>query len=102
MCDDSVLCSDCANAYKSVARSMGVTLRQIPRGAHRLGPFHIQNVNALHSRIRGWMQPFRGVATKNLAAYLAWFRFFDQAIDLVKPRQLLLNAFGAPVTNTIC
>ena len=98
---DTVLCSDSASAYKTAAKSMGVVLRQIPRGSHKLGPYHIQNVNALHSRIKGWMRPFRGVATKNLPAYLAWFRFFDQALGAVKPRHLLLNAFGIPTTNTI-
>jgi transposase-like protein len=98
---DTVLCSDSASAYKTAAKSMGVLLRQIPRGSHKLGPYHIQNVNALHSRIKGWMRPFRGVATKNLPAYLAWFRFFDQALGVVKPRQLLLDAFGVPTTNTI-
>ncbi len=98
---DTVLCSDSASAYKTAAKSMGVVLRQIPRGSHKLGPYHIQNVNALHSRIKGWMRPFRGVATKNLPAYLAWFRFFDQALGVVKPRRLLLDAFGVPNTNTI-
>ncbi len=69
---DTVLCSDSASAYKTAAKSMGVVLRQVPRGSHKLGPYHIQNVNALHSRIKGWLRPFRGVATKNLPAYLAW------------------------------
>ena len=97
---DTVLCSDSASAYKTAAKSMGVILRQIPRGSHKLGPYHIQNVNALHSRIKGWMRPFRGVATKNLPAYLAWFRFFDQALGVVKPRRLVLDAFGV-VTDAI-
>lgn len=65
---------------------------QVPRGSHKLVPYHIQNVNALHSRIKGWMRPFRGVATKNLPAYLAWFRFFDQALGVVKLRRLVLDA----------
>jgi transposase-like protein len=98
---DTVLCSDSASSYKTAAKSMGVVLRQIPRGSHKLGPYHIQNVNALHSRIKGWLRPFRGVATKNLPAYLAWFRFFDQSLGAAKPRRLLLDAFGVPITNTI-
>ena len=98
---DTVLCSDSASTYKAAAKSMGIVLRHIPRGSHKLGPYHIQNVNALHSRIKGWMRPFRGVATKNLPAYLAWFRLFDQALGAIKPRQLLLDAFGVTTTNTI-
>ena len=52
---------------------MGVTLRQIPRGLAQPRAVHIQNVNALHSRIRGWFRPFKEVATNNLPLYLARF-----------------------------
>jgi len=39
--------------------------------------YHIQNVNAYHSRLKRWMQRFNGVATKYLDNYLIWFRFLD-------------------------
>lgn len=96
---DTVLCSDSASD-KSAGKALGIMVRQIPRGTHKLGPYHIQNVNALHSRIKARMRPFRGVASKNLPVYLAWFRFFDRAPGAAEPRQLLLDAFGVPVTNT--
>lgn len=38
--------------------------------------FHIQNVNAHHSRLHQWMSIFRGVATKHLPNYLGRFRLF--------------------------
>jgi transposase-like protein len=97
---DTVLCSDSASAYKTAGKALGVVVRQIPRGTHKLGPYHIQNVNALHSRIKNGLRPFRGVATKNLHRYLAWFRFYDRGPGAVTPRQLLLDAIGIPVTNT--
>lgn len=75
---DTVLCSDSAFAYKPASKVLGVTLRQIPTGSHKLGPYHIQNVNALHGRIKGFFRPFKGVASKNLEGYLAWFRYFDE------------------------
>lgn len=78
---DTVLCADTAGVYKAAGATLGVTLRLIPSGSHKLGPYHVQNVNALHQRIKDWFRPFRGVATKNLDAYLAWFRFFDAAAD---------------------
>ena len=31
--------------------------------------FHIQNVNAYHGRLHGWMYRFKGVATKYLDNY---------------------------------
>lgn len=97
---DAVLVSDSASAYKTAGKALGVVVRQIPRGLHKLGPYHIQNVNALHSRIKEGLRPFRGVATKNLPLYLAWFRFFDRTGGAAKPRQLLLDAIGVPVINT--
>ena len=40
-------------------------------------------------------------ASKNLSAYLAWFRFFDQAAVTGNSRQFLLDAFGVPLAEAI-
>lgn len=93
---DTVLVSDSASAYKTAAKALGIVVRQIPRGTHKLRPYHIQNVNALHSRIKEGLRPFRGVATKNLPVYLAWFRFFDRTAGAARPQHLLLDAIGVP------
>jgi len=90
---DTVLCSDSAGSYKTAAKDLGIVNRQIPRGSHKLGPYHIQNANALHSRFKGRMRVFRGVATKNLAQYLGWVRFFDRLPDGGAER-FLLDALG--------
>lgn len=39
------------------------------------GLYHIQNVNNYHSRLKGWIQRFNGVATKYFDHYLSWFQF---------------------------
>jgi hypothetical protein len=39
--------------------------------------FHINNVNAYHSRLKEWLRPFHGVATKNLPNYLGWRRTLE-------------------------
>lgn len=97
---DAVLVTDASPTYLTVGKALGVTVRQIPRGSHKLGPYHVQNVNALHSRIRNRLSRFRGVATKYLPSYLAWFRFFDRKSLNVDPQTLLLDAIGVPRTNT--
>ncbi len=33
--------------------------------------------NNYHSRLKGWMDRFNGVATKYLDHYLSWFQFLD-------------------------
>jgi hypothetical protein len=101
MSPDTVLCSDSAGVYKAAAKSMNIVLRQIPRGSRKLGPYHIQNVNALRSRIKNWFHTFRGVASKKLSAYLAWFRFFDHPAVAGDSRQFLLDAFGLPPAEAI-
>ena len=93
---DAVLVTDASQTYLTVGKALGVTVRQIPRGSHKLGPYHVQNVNALHSRIRNDLSRFRGVATKYLPSYLAWFRFFDRKSLNIDPRTLLLDAIGVP------
>jgi len=39
------------------------------------GPWHIQNVNACHGRLKSWIARFRGVASD----YLGWFCALDRA-----------------------
>ena len=62
----------------------------------RVGPWHVQNVNAYVSRLRSWMRRFKGVATKYLASYLGWFRMLDRAPGSVpEPASVLVLAIRA-------
>jgi len=56
--------------------------------------FHIQNVNAYHSRLKGWMRRFNGVATKYLPNYLGWRRVLDRHNGEIPPDQILSIAVG--------
>ncbi len=53
--------------------------------------FHIQNVNAYHSRLKGWMTRFHGVATKYLDHYLGWHRYMDVTEELNENSMLSLQ-----------
>jgi hypothetical protein len=48
------------------------------RGREKI--FHVQNVNAYHSRLKNWMRRFHGVATERLPSYLGWRRLHEQAL----------------------
>ena len=66
---DAVLCSDGAKAYAAFAAEHGLRHEPINIAAGvrvRDGAFHIQNVNAYHGRLKGWMGRFNGVATRYL------------------------------------
>ncbi|GAB6254636.1 hypothetical protein PSKAS_01580 [Peribacillus sp. N1] len=75
----NILCTDAWRAFKTYAKDKG--LEHYPfksDGKERVkGLFHIQNVNNYHSRLKGWMDRFNGVATKYLNQYLSWFQFLD-------------------------
>lgn len=57
--------------------------------------FHIQNVNAYASRLKNWMWPFKGVASKYLPTYLGWRRMIGRAGTRLTPAHALAEATGA-------
>ena len=77
---DSVLVTDHQASYKTFTTNREITherlySRQPPRGA-----YHLQNVNGLHSRLKRFMRPFNGVATKYLDNYLVFWQWRDRDI----------------------
>ena len=75
--DDCLLCSDGARAYKKVAKAKGIQSHSVS-AKKAAGTFHIQNTNAYHSRLKGFMFRFYGVATRYLDNYLGWHRMLDK------------------------
>ncbi|MFT4198741.1 MAG: hypothetical protein QM601_12705 [Pseudoxanthomonas sp.] len=80
MASDAVLCTDGSAMLAAAARDLGLEPHGLNtlRGERRRGAWHIQNVNVYHSRLKGWMLRFRGVATSYLPHYLGWFRALDR------------------------
>ena len=94
---DTILCTDGSITLASAARALGVQHQavNVSRGNRVRGPWHVQNVNAYVSRLRGWMQRFKGVATKYLDSYLGWFRMLDRSGPMgPQPAQVLEAAMG--------
>lgn len=93
---DAILCTDSTKIYAHVAREQGIPHRPVNlRQKRRVnGPFHIQNVNAYDSRLKNWMRPFHGVATRYLTHYLGWRRILERHKILINPLILLKEALG--------
>ena len=86
---DAVLCSDGAKAYAAFAAACGIRHEPINVAAGvrvRDGAFHVQNVNAYHGGLKGWMGRFDGVATRYLPNYLGWRRTLERELSRV-PRK---------------
>lgn len=90
----SVLYTDGSKVYAKVESMQDVKVFSV------LATVHVQNINALHSRMKCWMRNFKGVATKNLGLYLAVFRFFDRDASRKAWSGFLVDSFGVPYFNT--
>lgn len=78
---DAILCSDGNPVYEAVTKALDVTLPAVNlAGGIRVRDkvFHVQNVNAYDSRLKGWMDRFHGVATCHLASYLGGRRLLER------------------------
>ena len=71
---DVLLVTDSHAAYPPFARELGITHATVnaSAGVRTRGALHIQNVNAYHSRMRAWLLPFRGIASRYLSHYFGW------------------------------
>jgi transposase-like protein len=100
---DAILCSDSAAVYAHFAKAEGIAHRPVnPSRKRRVdGPFHIQNVNAYDSRLKGWMIPFHGVATKYLTHYLGWRRLLERYKAQLNPLICLKEALGRAATQPL-
>ena len=99
---EAVLCTDGAAVYAAFARCAGITHQVIqarPGRRVRKSAFHIQNVNAYHSRLKSWMARFHGVATRYLRNYLGWRRMLERYSASITPQHCLNEALGRPMQH---
>ncbi len=90
----TALCADANSTWRRFAQDVAVDHKELNlskkcRSIQQI--YHIQNVNAFHSRLKEWMRRFRGVATKFLDNYLALFLFIDaHALEAMTAKRLEL------------
>jgi transposase-like protein len=97
MSKDTLLCTDGLRIYRTLAKEEGFAHQPINVSAGsrvKERVFHIQNVNAYHSRLKGWLRRFRGVATRYLPNYLAWRRLLEQNGNKLVPEKMLTLVMG--------
>ena len=93
---DAILCTDGSPVYRTFARAMALEQESVNvSGGERVRKsFHVQNVNAYHSRLKGWIQRFHGVATRYLPNYLGWHRLLDGHESTLSPTKLMRVSLG--------
>lgn len=99
---DAIVCTASAGVYAHFAKAEGITHRPVNPSQKRRadGAFHIQNVNAYDSRLKNWMIPFHGVATKYLTNYLGWRRLLDRYKMQLNPLIFLGESRGIRPCNS--
>ncbi len=92
---DALLVSDANPTYTAFCDAEGFSHETVnlSQGQRINGAYHVQNVNAYHSRFKQWLARFHGVATHYLPNYLGWRRAFEQHRQ-VTPESLLNAALG--------
>ena len=102
LAQDVVLCTDGNQSYRSFADTENIAhVRLIASNESRVinKVYHIQNVNAYDSRLKGWMRRFNGVATKYLPNYLGWRRCLEKQGNSIAPVTYLNCALERPILN---
>jgi len=90
-------CCDGGTAIVAFARKAGIPTHILPMPGKpnpQAPNFHINNVNACHSRLKEWLRRFHGVATKNLSNYLGWRRTLEALGPTVLPDDFIFGAIG--------
>ena len=78
---DALLVSDGGASYPPCAAALGVSHETLNRsmGERVRGDLHVQTVNSRHSRLKDFLRPRRGIATRYLDNYLSWFHLVGLA-----------------------
>ena len=70
----SDLVSDSQRSYHRLVKELGVTWHKIPSHKKQIDHYTLDKVNHLHSRMKYFLHPFRGISYAFLHGYLAMFR----------------------------
>jgi hypothetical protein len=101
---DALLVTDGAPFFPPFALALGLTHEPLDHkaGERRRGDRHINTVNSRHERLKTFLHGRRGVATKYLGSYLAWYHLAILP-KLPTPRSVLASVAGiTPVGQPMC
>jgi hypothetical protein len=65
------------------------------RGHYKNGIDHINHINSLHSKLKIWMYRFKGVSSKFLSNYVAWYKWlesFNDDKEIIRTKNMFINS----------
>jgi transposase-like protein len=92
---DALLVTDGAPFFPPCARSLGLSHQPLDQkaGQRRRGELHLNTVNSRHERLKTFLRGRRGIATRYLGSYLAWYHLAILP-KLPTPRSVLTSIAG--------
>lgn len=102
--DNSIVCTDSHKSYIQFAKDLKLDHKRIMRGHYKNGIYHINHINSLHSKLKTWMYRFKGVSSKFLSNYMAWFKWlesFNDEKDIIRTKNMLIHSVIPFVDTTI-
>ncbi|WP_346871028.1 IS1/IS1595 family N-terminal zinc-binding domain-containing protein [Clostridium sp. UBA5119] len=78
---DSVLVTDSLFSYKTLSSYSKSKYVAVPTGSRRVGSYNIQRINNLHSKVKSFMMPYKGVSTKYLSNYMFLFKYIESECE---------------------
>ena len=98
---DSIVCTDSHKAYGHLAESLHVKHVKVDSGKRMKGKYGIQCINSYHSRLKGMIDRFHGVATKYLNNYIVWNNFVNHAkLPKSEKKRILLEHIAKSLWQT--
>ena len=70
--EKSIVCTDKEKSYIKFAKENDLEHIRLEEYKSKRGIYHINHINSFHSRLKRFIDGFRGVSTKHLNNYLVW------------------------------
>lgn len=92
--EKSIICTDREKSYIKFAKENLLEHIRLAATKAKKGIYHIQNINGYHSRLKKFIDVFKGVATKHLNNYLAWNNLIQEKSSQTSEQALQDSIFS--------
>lgn len=101
--EGSIVVSDSLRSYHALMKKLKIIWKKIPSKKKSFESYTLDEINHLHSKIKYFLAPFRGVSTEYLQGYIEMFKINEQykkSKDLNTLEKLFkkLTSINSPLT----
>lgn len=91
---NSIICTDKEKSYIRFAKENLLEHIRLAATKAKKGIYHIQNINGYHSRLKKFIDVFKGVSTKHLNNYLTWNSLIQERASRTSEQALRDEVLG--------